>query len=111
MCKVLGEEHPDTLTAMLSLALSESDLGKSEEAIRLFERGRELSLSILGGNNHTTRSFICYLAMEYKTVGNGELCIRYFTELYDICLRTLGPDHEDTESAKYCLDEARISFG
>ena len=110
MCKVLGEEHPDTLKAMLSLALTESDLGKSEEAIRLFERGRELSLSILGENNHTTRSFICYLAMEYKTVGNGELCIRYLTELYDICLRTLGPDHEDTRMAELDLNIARIDF-
>ena len=35
--KVLGEEHPDTITAMSNLAASLSELGRYQEAVKQYE--------------------------------------------------------------------------
>lgn len=35
--KILGEEHPDTITAMSNLAASLSELGRYQEAVKQYE--------------------------------------------------------------------------
>ncbi|KAG9235723.1 Tetratricopeptide repeat-domain-containing protein [Amylocarpus encephaloides] len=55
--RVLGQEHPDTLTSMNNLAFSWKQLGRSEEAIKLLEECVILGSQVLGLNHPNTRSF------------------------------------------------------
>jgi len=46
--RILGKEHPDTLTSMNNLALTYSDLGRTNDAMALQETVLEVRRRILG---------------------------------------------------------------
>ena len=48
---MLGEEHPDTLTAMANLAFTRMGLNQNDLAIELMSRSANLCPRVLG-NNH-----------------------------------------------------------
>ena len=52
--KVLGQEHPSTLTSMANLAYTWKSQGRDEEAIELLGRAEELQKQILGSDHHLT---------------------------------------------------------
>ncbi|MCJ1231588.1 hypothetical protein MMC12_008266 [Toensbergia leucococca] len=54
--RILGEEHPDTLTSMNNLASSYSDLGRRQEAVKLQEKVVENYLSSLPALKKETNS-------------------------------------------------------
>ncbi|MBQ3489037.1 MAG: tetratricopeptide repeat protein, partial [Clostridia bacterium] len=47
-CKILGEEHPDTLTSLNNLATTYYQLGDLEKAAEMFEKVYALMCKILG---------------------------------------------------------------
>jgi len=49
--RVLGEEHPDTLTSMSNLAYAFRDLGPMEEAKDLLAHSLDISLNVLGDDH------------------------------------------------------------
>lgn len=53
--KVLGKEHPDTLTSMNNLALELSNLGKYEEAEQMHRQTLQLREKVLGKDHPSTR--------------------------------------------------------
>jgi len=53
---MLGEEHPDTLTAMANLAHTKGDLGQNDLAIDLMGRSATVSSRILGYDHTDYRS-------------------------------------------------------
>jgi len=55
--KVLGEEHPDTVTAMANLAFSYKDLGRWREAIELLQKAVDGSRKVLGEDHPDTLAF------------------------------------------------------
>jgi hypothetical protein len=56
--RVLGEEHPDTLTSMNNLAYTEKGQGRDEEAIRLMSNCVQLRTQRLGADHPFTLSSI-----------------------------------------------------
>ncbi|KAF2196331.1 hypothetical protein GQ43DRAFT_383563, partial [Delitschia confertaspora ATCC 74209] len=54
--RVLGEEHPDTLTSMANLAYTWAFQSRNEDAILLMEKCFELQRHILGPNHPYTES-------------------------------------------------------
>lgn len=51
---VLGEEHPNTLTTMNSLAFTWKEMGQDSEAIKLMEECVQPRKRILGANHPNT---------------------------------------------------------
>jgi len=49
--RVLGEEHPDTLTSINNLAYTWKGQGRDEEAIRLMTECAQLRTQILGAGH------------------------------------------------------------
>jgi hypothetical protein len=54
--RVLGEEHPDTLTSMSNLAFTLKKHGRDEEAIKLMEDCKLLQELVLGAEHPNTLS-------------------------------------------------------
>jgi hypothetical protein len=52
--RVLGEEHPDTLTSMNNLALTFKDQGRNDDALKLMTECLSLSKRILGDSHPDT---------------------------------------------------------
>jgi len=52
--RVLGEEHPDTLTSMANLAFTWKGYGRDAEAIELMEKCVLLRASVLGFDHPNT---------------------------------------------------------
>ena len=55
-CKILGEEHPDTLTTLNNLATTYYQLGDLEKAAEMFEKVYSLFCKILGEEHPDTLS-------------------------------------------------------
>jgi hypothetical protein len=54
--KVLGQEHPDTLTSMANLALIWKGNGRDTDALKLMKQCAEAQARILGANHPYTSS-------------------------------------------------------
>ncbi|KAF2176927.1 hypothetical protein K469DRAFT_810815, partial [Zopfia rhizophila CBS 207.26] len=54
--RLLGAEHPDTLTSMYSLAYNWKDQGRHEQAIKLMEECVKLRIRIMGVDHPHTLS-------------------------------------------------------
>jgi hypothetical protein len=54
--RVLGAEHPDTLTTMNNLAFTLKGCGQDAEAIKLMEKCVQLRTLVLGANHPYTLS-------------------------------------------------------
>jgi hypothetical protein len=54
--RVLGEEHPSTLSSMANLALTWKSQSRNEEAILLMEKCLELQKRILGRHHPNTKT-------------------------------------------------------
>jgi len=54
--KLLGEKHPDTLTAMHNLAFTLKSEGRSKEANSLMDRCYKLQKDVLGCHHPDTES-------------------------------------------------------
>ena len=54
MTKILGEEHPDTLSSMANLAMARKGLGRDQDAEELMRRTVDLSVKVLGSNHPRT---------------------------------------------------------
>ena len=99
MERVLGPDHPNTLTTRGNLAESTAATGGAAGALRLFlgllpDRERVL------GPDHpvilTTRAFIAALT---GAAGDPAGALRMFQELLPDMERMLGPDHPETLAA------------
>ena len=69
--RVLGQEHPDTLTSMNNLAFTWKGYGRHAEALKLMEECVLLRTRILGANqSHTLSSLTTLLGWQHTyTIG------------------------------------------
>jgi uncharacterized protein involved in tolerance to divalent cations len=67
--RVLGEEHPDTLTSMSNLASTYWNQGKLNEAEGLQVMVMETSLRVLGEEHPDTLTIMSNLASTYRNQG------------------------------------------
>jgi tetratricopeptide (TPR) repeat protein len=97
MCeRVLGPEHPDTLSTVNNLATLYTDQGKYEQAEPLFQRvlaGRE---RVLGPEHPSTFSTVNNLAELYRNQGKYEQAEPLYQRALAIREQVFGSDHPNT---------------
>jgi hypothetical protein len=54
--RILGDEHPSTLTAMANLAYTKRTLGQNDLAIHLMRQSATASSKVLGDKHHSSLS-------------------------------------------------------
>ena len=69
---MLGEEHPDTLTAMGNLAVSLRALGEKQAARALLEKVVEGSQRVLGAEHPDTLMAMDNLAVSLQALGEEQ---------------------------------------
>ena len=74
--RVLGADHPDTLTSRNNLAGAYQEAGRLEQAIRLYEQTLADSERVLGADHPDTLTSRNNLASAYQSAGRLEQAIR-----------------------------------
>ena len=98
--RVLGPDHPDTLTSRYNLATGYRAAGRTEEAITLHEQTLAARERILGPDHPDTLNSRNTLAIAYRAAGRIEEAISLDEQTLAACERVLGPDHPDTLSSR-----------
>jgi tetratricopeptide (TPR) repeat protein len=109
--RVLGPDHPDTLTSRNDLAAAYQDAGRFAEAIPLHEptlAGRE---RVLGPDHPDTLTSRNNLAAAYQHAGRAAEAIPLDERTLADCERVLGPDHPDTLTSRNNLAAAYQDAG
>ena len=99
----LGEDHPDTLSAMHNLAYTLSDLGRHNEALELKQEVLEKSRRILGKDHPETLLAMGNLSVSLSELGRHDETLTLQQEILEKSRRTLGEDHPDTLLAAHNL--------
>ncbi|ODM22487.1 hypothetical protein SI65_00075 [Aspergillus cristatus] len=94
--KVLGSEHPDTLTSMNNLASAYWNQGRWKEAEELFVQVMETQKQVLGPDHPSTLTSMNNLASTYRNQGRWKEAEELFVQVMETQKQVLGPDHPDT---------------
>ncbi len=92
----LGDNHPDTLISMDSLASLYEDQGKIAQAEPLYLKVLEIRRRVLGDENPQTLKTANGVANLYMDKGNYAQAEELDTKILDIRRRVLGEEHPDT---------------
>ncbi|MGW0854706.1 TIR-like protein FxsC [Streptomyces sp. NPDC002690] len=98
--RLLGERHPDTVSARASLATSYYEAGRVEEAAVIRERVLADFEAALGPHHPDTFSARADLATSYYEAGRVEEAIAMEVRVLADRERVLGDDHPDTVTAR-----------
>ena len=94
--KLLGLEHPDTLTTMDNLASTYRNQGRWAEAESLFVQVMETSSRVLGSEHPDTLTSMGNLASTYRNQGRWAEAESLFVQVMETRSRVLGLEHPDT---------------
>jgi tetratricopeptide (TPR) repeat protein len=94
--RVLGEEHPDTLTSIANLASTYRNQGRWKEAEELFVQVMETSSRVLGEEHPDTLTSIANLASTYRNQGRWKEAEELEVQVMETRKRVLGEEHPDT---------------
>ncbi len=94
--RVLGPEHPDTLTLMSSLASSLDVQGKRAEAEQMQREVLDVQRRVLGPEHPSTLTLMGNLGCSLKGQGKHAEAEQMFREVLDVQRRVLGPEHLHT---------------
>jgi hypothetical protein len=94
--RVLGPDHPDTLTTRNNLASAYQDAGRLAEAIPLHERTLTDRERVQGPDHPDILASRGNLALAYRAAGRLAEAIPLFERTLAGCERVLGPDHPGT---------------
>ena len=109
--RVLGPDHPDTLTARDRLAAAYHAAGRVEEALPLYERTLADRERVLGPNHPATLASRDNVAAAYQGVGRAEEAIPLHEQALAARERILGPEHPDTVASRDSLATAYRDVG
>ena len=93
--RVLGPDHPATLTSRNNLALAYREVGRFAEAIPLYERTLADQERVLGPDHPDTLGSRNNLAQAYRAAGRAAEAIPLHERTLADCERVLGPDHPE----------------
>ena len=102
--RVLGAEHPSTLTSMNNLALTFSNQGRWKEAEELGVQVMEISKRVLGAEHPNTLTTMNNLAFVWKDQDWDKEAIALMKECVRLRERVLGLDHPLTSSSRVVLN-------
>ena len=109
--RVLGEDHPDTLTSRNNLAYAYESAGRLDEAITLNVQLLTDSIRILGPDHPDTLTILNNLAGAYESAGRLDEAITLYEQVLPNRTRILGEDHPDTLTSRNNLAYAYESAG
>ncbi|MEV6683277.1 tetratricopeptide repeat protein [Streptomyces erythrochromogenes] len=101
--RVLGEDHPDTLTSRNNLAFAYQSAGDLGRAIRLHERTLTDRERVLGEDHPDTLTSRHDLAFAYQVAGDLGRAIQLHERTLTDRERVLGEDHPDTLTSRHDL--------
>ena len=94
--RVLGEEHPSTLTTMRNLASTYRKQGRSKEAEELEVKVMETRKRVLGEEHPHTLTSMGNLASTYRNQGRWMDAKELEVQVMQTMKRVLGEEHPDT---------------
>ncbi|MGH3572455.1 MAG: FxSxx-COOH system tetratricopeptide repeat protein [Pseudonocardiaceae bacterium] len=109
--RVLGPDHPDTLTSRNNLASAYQSAGRLEQAIPLFEATLTERERVLGPDHPHTLGSRNNLAGAYESAGRLEQAIPLYEATLTDIERVLGPDHPDALTSRNNLAYAYQAAG
>ena len=109
--RVLGEDHPNTVTSRNNLAYAYESAGRLTEAITLYEQVLTDSIRILGEDHPHTLAWRNNLANAYRKAGRITEAITLYEQVLTDSIRILGEDHPDTLASRNNLAAAYESAG
>ena len=109
--RVLGLEHPTTLTSMGNLAATLRALGDLQGARRLQQQGLDTCKRVLGSDHRLTLASMNNLAETLRALGDLQGARKLQEQELDVCRRVLGPNHPDTLISMNNLAEALGDLG
>ncbi|RYP61640.1 hypothetical protein DL771_010059 [Monosporascus sp. 5C6A] len=101
--KVLGKEHPHTLTSMANLAATYRKQGRWKEAEELEVGVVEIRKRVLGEKHPDTLTSTAYLAATYRKQGRWKEAEELEVGVLEIRKRVLGEKHPDTLTSMHNL--------
>ncbi len=109
--RVLGPEHPDTLTSMSNLAVLYRVHGQYERSETLQTQALEVRRRVLGPEHPDTLTSMNNLATLYKARDQYEKAETLHSQALEILRRVLGPEHPDTLTSMSNLAELSKELG
>ena len=109
--RVLGHEHPDTLSAMSNLAASYGAQGRSKEKEELMVQVVEARSRVLGEEHPETLSALANLALTYRSQGRSKEAEELSAKVVEVSSGIRGQEHPKTLSAMYLLALTYIDQG
>ena len=109
--RVLGPDHPDTLTVRNNLAGAYKSAGRLAEAVELFERVLADRVRVLGPDHPDTLTTRNNLAFAYHSAGRFDEAIELYERVLAEQERVLGPDHPGTLTTRNSLAGAYEDVG
>jgi tetratricopeptide (TPR) repeat protein len=109
--RVLGSDHPDTLTSRQHLAGAYYNTGRVGEAMAILEQLLTNTERILGTEHRTTLTTRGELARTYRADGRVGDAIAIFEQLLADSERILGTEHPDTLRTRHHLGRAYLEGG
>ena len=94
--KVLGAEHPHTLSSMANLANTYADRGNLDEAEQLQVQALNMRMKILGAEHPDTLLSMTYLGAIYALMGKQHKGEQLAVQVFNMKKKMLGADHRDT---------------
>jgi O-antigen/teichoic acid export membrane protein/tetratricopeptide (TPR) repeat protein len=98
--RVLGSDHPDTLTARNNLAVAYREAGRAAEAVPLLEQSLGALEQRLGFEHPDTVVTRNNLAVAYQEAGRAAEAVPLFERTLAALQRLLGPQHPDVVTAR-----------
>ena len=102
---ILGEHHPETLSALNTLAQSSHKVLKFDEARELYEKACSLSCRALGEGHTVTQASIYNYANLYYENKKFRKAYKLFDKVYNLRSTYLGEENPDTLRALDSLAE------
>ncbi len=96
LCNSLGEEHPDTLTALNNLAYTYGHNGEYSKELMLFEKVYTIKYRALGEEHPDTLTSLNSLSIAYSDVGEYRKALEMKEKAYTLRCRIIGEEHPDT---------------
>ncbi|MER6914858.1 tetratricopeptide repeat protein [Streptomyces sp. NPDC000594] len=109
--RVLGKDHPGTLTSRNNLALAYQSAGDLDRAIPLHQATLTDAERVLGQDHPNTLSSRNNLALAYQSAGDLDRAIPLYEATLTARERVLGQDHPKTLTSRRNLAVAYASTG
>ena len=101
--RVLGPDHPSTLTARHQIAREMAARGDHTAAEAEYRDMLAASLRVLGPDHPSTLTARHQIAREMAARGDHTAAEAEYRDMLAASLRVLGPDHPSTLTARHCI--------